>query len=75
MSESNELLATIDRKEGRSCVLIFPDNQELVIPAHLLSRDAHEGDVVHLRFFNDKQAKADKATLARNLLEEILNGK
>ncbi len=67
--------ATLDRKEGRNAVLIFTDGQELVVPLHYLARQAKEGDIIHLNFMTDHEAKAEKADLARHLLEEILNGK
>lgn len=72
---SSELIGTIDRKEGRCFVLIFPDGQELVVPIRCFSAQAKEGNLIHLRFLTDQQATADRAELARSLLEEILNGK
>lgn len=71
---TNDLLATIDRKEGRYFVLTFADGQFLNVPVHYFSKQTRQGDVIHLRFFTDKQAKADRAELAKSLLEEILNG-
>ncbi len=70
----NEFIGTLDRKEGRYAILTFADGQELRVPAHYLSRKSREGDVIHLRFFTDSQAKAERAELAKSLLEEILNG-
>lgn len=69
-----EFSGTIDRKEDRYFVLAFVDGQELSVPVHYFARNAREGDVIHLRFLTDKQARADRAELARSLLEEILNG-
>ncbi len=66
--------AVADRKEGRYWVLLTTDNQELKVPAHHLARTLREGDVVTLRFLTDEQARADRAELAKSLLEEILNG-
>jgi hypothetical protein len=73
--DSPDFIATIDRREGRYFVLTFPDGQTLNVPIHLFSRQAREGDVIHLKFFTDQQARADKTELARHLLNEILNGK
>lgn len=67
--------ATIDRREGRIFVLVFPDNQELSVPVHFLPRNSKEGDSINLRFLTDKQARSERTELAKSLLEEILNGK
>ncbi len=69
-----DITATVDRKEGRYYLLRFSDGQELRVPVHALHRQTKEGDVVHLQFLADHQAKLEKAELARHLLEEILNG-
>jgi hypothetical protein len=69
------MTAVLDRREGRLATIVFSDKQELTLPVHLLPTNAREGDVIHLKFMTDKQATADRAELARNLLEEILNGK
>lgn len=71
---ANGCLATIDRKEGRYYVLSFSDGQSLNVPIHCFSRKARPGDIIHLQFLTDEQAKADRTELARSLLEEILNG-
>lgn len=73
-SPANELTAILVRKEGRQAVLSLVDGQELIVPIHLLPRTTHEGETLYLRIFDEQQAKADKAELARSLLEEILNG-
>lgn len=66
---------TLDRKEGRFFILTFPDGQELTVPIHFFSKNVHEGDIIHLNFMTDKQAKSERTELAKSLLEEILNGK
>lgn len=69
-----ELLATLDRREGRKLVLLFSDGQELTLPAHLLPKNLKIGETIHTRYLTSQQAKADQAQLAKILLEEILNG-
>lgn len=67
--------AAIGRRQGRNFVLIFPNDQELIVPVHCFSATVRTGDVIHLQFLTDKQARAGKAELARHILEEILNGR
>lgn len=73
-NETNELIATIEQKEGRYFLLRLADGQSLNVPIHSLSKTARVGEIVHLRLLTEVQAKHDKAELARSLLEEILNG-
>ena len=73
-STQSFLTATLDRKEGRNFVLVLADGQELVVPAHYFSTKTHEGDVIHLQFLTDHEAKSERTAMARSLLEEILNG-
>ncbi len=72
--QADELIAIIDRKEGRFFVLRLYDRQELRVPIHALARTAQEGDAIHLQLRTEAQAKATKTELAQSILEEILNG-
>jgi hypothetical protein len=70
----SDFTATIERKEGRFYVLHFSDQQELRVPVHMLSRQAHEGDTIHLHCLTEQESRASKTELAQQILEQILNG-
>lgn len=84
MSEPlSQLQAVLDRFEGHKGVLLFGDSdmlgplagQELVLPKRLLPLGIREGDVVIVDLLTDAQATQQRETVARSLLEDILNGR
>ncbi|MBI2589592.1 DUF3006 domain-containing protein [Candidatus Berkelbacteria bacterium] len=78
-----QLRAVVDRFEGHKGVLLFDDadllgplaGQELVLPKRLLPTGCREGDVIVFDMLTDLQATQHRETLARQVLEEILNGR
>jgi len=78
-----QLRAVLDRFEGHKGVLLFDDaevlgplvGQELVLPKRVLPLGIREGDVVILELLTDEQATQQRETVARSLLEDILNGR
>lgn len=77
------LRAVLDRFEGHKGVLLFDDaealgplaGQELVLPKRTLPLGIREGDVIILELLTDEQATQQRETVARALLEDILNGR
>ena len=74
----NFLTCIIDRFEFHKAVLRFEliknDQQELILAKRYLPRSCKEGDILHLEFLTDKQAKENRKNLAYKILEEILKG-
>jgi len=66
------LKATIDRIEEGKAVLIFEDNQQLIIEKDKLGQDIKEGQVIFFNLSQNKLAQADNEKIAKNLLQQIL---
>lgn len=83
MSNVVQLRATVDRFEGHAGVLLFDDDdllgslagQELVLPIKLLPPGTREGDQIVVDLLSDHQATQAREAVARQVLEDILNGK
>ncbi|MBI4185464.1 DUF3006 domain-containing protein [Candidatus Berkelbacteria bacterium] len=78
-----QLRGTLDRFEGHAGVLLFDDTdllgtlagQELVLPIKILPAGTKQGDQVVVELFSDEQATQAREVIARQVLEDILNGK
>ncbi len=78
-----QLRVTLDRFEGHAGVLIFDDadalgtlaGQELVLPTKVLPAGIRQGDQVVIDFLSEHQATEAREVIARQVLEDILNGK
>ena len=69
------LVATVDRLEDDQAVLRFDDGQELVVPVALLPDGTGEGARVTLSFVGNAADESGRAAHARDVLNEILQGK
>lgn len=72
-NETMTTIFTIDRFEEGKAVLIGEHN-EVVVPKKLVPKDCHEGDIVHLTLSSDEAETRKRQGMAKELLNEILNG-
>lgn len=63
----------IDRFEGALAVIKAEANQELTLPKSLLAADFKEGSVINLTITDSANEQTEHETLAKSLLNEILN--
>ena len=68
-----ELTLTIDRLEDNKAVLKTEDNETIVWPKDKLPDSAREGEVFTFTIHDDKLAQEDKRSLAKEILNEIIN--
>ena len=66
------LEAVIDRIEDDYAILVFEDNQTLMVPAEKLPYGYNEGTVLHVTFISDKESTKKSEDLAKQILNDIL---
>ena len=71
---SKHLIATIDRIEEDKAVLIFDDGQNLPVSIGKLPSGIRQGDVIKLEISKDNNQSNKQENLAKDVLNEILNG-
>ncbi len=71
MTPHQPLHWVIDRFENGYAVLIS-DQKEWLVPRAQMPANAKEGDILSAEFYLQKNEKARRENLARQLLEEIL---
>ncbi|MBI4023319.1 DUF3006 domain-containing protein [Candidatus Berkelbacteria bacterium] len=77
-----QLRGVIDRFEGHRVVILFEDTevfgplagQELVLPSRIIPPGLGQGDMLVFEMMTDEQATEQRESVARKVLEEILNG-
>jgi len=70
----NRLSCKLIAKRGKKAEIEI-EGQNLTIPIDSLPASIDEGEIIELYFSTVKDAKMKEETLARLILEEILNGK
>lgn len=71
MTPRESLVWVIDRFENGYAVLIS-DKKEWLVPRTQIPPQAKEGDILAAEFYLQKDEKARRENLAKQLLEEIL---
>lgn len=64
---------TIDRFEGDKAVLKSEDGTVVAWPKNKLPKDALEGSVLFFNIQNKEEAEKENKSLAKKILNEILN--
>ena len=64
---------SLDRLEGDKAVLLTEDDEELIIPAKYLPKEAKEGEVLILTISTNEAETERKEKQAKEILNEILN--
>lgn len=64
---------TIDRFENDNAVLQTPEGRTIIWPVSHLPAGCQEGSVVEFLVSQDLKSELDQKTLAKDLLNEILN--
>ena len=64
----------LDRFEGDKAV-ILDGKDEIILPKRLLPKGIKEGDAVVISVFTDREETKNREKTAKELLNEILNGK
>ena len=64
---------TIDRFEDNFIVIRTENNQELNWPKNKVKNDLQEGDAITLFLSSDKQGTDHNESLAKNILNQIIN--
>lgn len=65
---------TIDRFENGMAVLKTPEGEEILWPQKNLPQNSHEGSVVKFYITEDGEEEGGKKKLAKEILNEILEG-
>lgn len=73
--ETNSHKLELDRFEEDKAVLFTEANIEVVLPKEILPKDCEEGDILHLHLTTDEEETGKREKKAKDLLNEILNGK
>jgi hypothetical protein len=68
-----EISFTLDRIEGDRAVLLAPDKSDVIWPKIFLPKNIKEGDILHFKIIKNQEANEEKETLAKNILNEIMN--
>lgn len=71
----NSLAVKADRFEGGYAVLRLSDGQEIFWPKNQIPQDIKLGEKIYLLIRSLEETKIDNQDLAKNILEQILNGK
>ncbi|MEK7159386.1 MAG: DUF3006 family protein [Patescibacteria group bacterium] len=71
---NNYLSGIIDRFENDKAVIILNDGQQLIWPKSKLTDDTTAGQAVSLYLSEDESGAENKKQLAKDVLNEILNG-
>ncbi len=66
---------TLDRIEGDKAILMNEDDEETVLDRKMLPKAVNEGDVLVLTLATDEAETKGRDQKAKDLLNEILNGK
>jgi len=69
----NGLACKMIGRKGRKAILVI-EGQEVLVPAESLPAKTQDGDEVRVRFLNSQEAKLQETSLAKEILDEILNG-
>ncbi len=64
--------ATIDRIEEDKAVLIFEDSQKLFVPINALPKNSLAGQALEISLLPNRSKTESQETLARDVLNEIL---
>lgn len=74
MAEMNApyLVATLDRYENDKAVLIFDNNQKLIISKELIFGDFKEGDTLIFFLTKDKNLQLARENFAKDVLNTLL---
>lgn len=70
----NNLSCKLIAKKGKQAEIEI-ENQKLLVPSEYLPEGLVDGSVFELYFLSSKEAKIKQETMAKLILEEILNGK
>jgi len=68
-----EIKVSLEKFEGKNAILKNEDGQEIIWPIKLLPNDLKEGEVVKLILKTGAEIESEKQTLAKEMLNEILN--
>lgn len=69
----DSIKGTIDRIEDDFIVIRTENNQEILWPKNKIKKSFQEGDAVTVFLSPDKEGTEDNKTLAKNILNQILN--
>ena len=71
----SSLSAKLNRYEKNYAIFRLTDGQELFWPKEMLREGIHIGSKIHLIVKSEQEQVSESRELAKNILEQILNGK
>ena len=71
MDDKKRIEGEVDKIDKEGIEVIFTDTK---VKFAYFSSDIKEGDKVYLRLFTEEDEKKEKVEIARELLNEVLNG-